>query len=77
MIKLSNFDGLVASAEMIWVCRDWASLDIVMYAEASACDLLGKESQLFVCSHRGDLDWIAVMIVGTYHNFLRVNLYLT
>lgn len=60
-------------AEMVWLCRDWATLDVVMFGEDNAYEKLGKESGLFTCSHRGDLDWVAGFIVGAYYKFLHVS----
>ncbi len=59
--------------EIVWVCRDWATLDIVLYGEENTYAKFGKESGLIICSHRGDLDWVAGFIVGAYYKFLHVS----
>ena len=37
--------------EIVWVCRDWATLDIVLYGEENTYAKFGKESGLIICSH--------------------------
>ncbi len=59
----------------MWVCRDWATLDIVLYGEDSAYEKFAKESALMICSHRGDLDWVAGLVVGAYYKALHVSVY--
>ena len=61
----------------MWVCRDWATLDIVLYGEDSAYEKFGKESGLMICSHRGDLDWVAGFVVGAYYKCLQVSVVCT
>ena len=61
------------STEMVWLCTDWASLNIVFFGEASTYEKFGKESGLLICSHRGDLDWVGGFMVGAYYNFLHVS----
>ena len=59
-------------AEVVWLCRDWATVDVVFFGEDKVYEKLGKESGVFTCSHRGDLDWVAGFIVGAYYKFLHV-----
>lgn len=62
--------GYSVLGQMVWLCKDWATLDVVLFGEPSTYEQFGKESGLLICSHRGDLDWVAGFIVGMYYNFL-------
>jgi len=58
---------------MVWLCRDWATVDVVCFGEPNVFDKFGVESSLITCSHRGDLDWVVGIMMGAYYNFMHVS----
>lgn len=61
------------SAEIVWVCTDYADLRVHVFSSDEAMERFGKESQIVTSSHRGDLDWIAGFVLGANTRFLHVS----
>ena len=58
---------------MVWVCIDWADVQITLFGEEEALDQeLHKQFSLLTLSHRGDFDWLIGLVVCYYYHFLQV-----
>lgn len=57
---------------MVWVCIDWADIQITVFADEDALRRFGKEPSLITCSHRGDFDWLISYVIADNYGFLEV-----
>ena len=62
--------------EMVWVCIDWADVQVTLFGEDEVFEKLGKESSLFTASHLGDFDWLIGYVMADGFHFLEVYTYL-
>ena len=63
-------------AEMIWVCIDWADVQVTLFGEDEVFEKIGKESSLITASHLGDFDWLIAYVMADGYHFLEVHTYL-
>ena len=58
---------------MIWVCIDWADVQVTLFGEEGIFDQeIHKQFCLMTLSHRGDFDWLVGLVFCYYRNFLQV-----
>ncbi|XP_019851690.1 PREDICTED: 1-acyl-sn-glycerol-3-phosphate acyltransferase delta-like [Amphimedon queenslandica] len=58
--------------EMVWVCIDWADVQVTLFGEERIYDQeIHKQFNLMTLSHRGDFDWLIGLVFCYYSNFLQ------
>ena len=57
---------------MVWLCTDYADLRVHIFGDEEAYKMIGNEFNMIISSHRGDLDWMAGLILGAHYGFLHV-----
>ena len=58
---------------MVWICIDWADVQVTVFGEEEAFNKLGKESSLITLSHLGDFDWLIGYLFADNKHILEVN----
>ena len=78
MYKIEQFivTSVFDCTEIVWICHDWAGINVRLFGSKETFANVGKEFSLFTLSHRGDMDWVAGYVVGAQFNFLHVSGYL-
>ena len=59
--------------ELIWVCIDWADIEVTLFGEDEVFAKFGKESALVTLSHLGDFDWLIAYMFASGWHFVEVN----
>lgn len=57
---------------MIWLCVDWADVQVTLFGNDEAFASVGKESSLITASHLGDFDWLIGLMFADGHGFIEV-----
>ena len=69
-----QIDSLFLHLEMVWVCIDWADVQVTLFGEEGVFDNeFNKQDCLITLSHRGDFDWLVGLVFCYYKNFLHVS----